>query len=425
MEPAWLLSVSLALNPIAGNWPELGIPGVVAPDRLLLVAGISSVLLHALRERRPLRLSGLHWLMAFAVLYVSFSAAFAGTLGETEWFALLFDSFGITPFLVFLVAPIAFREPRQRQTLLGTMVVLGAYLALTTLFERLNLDPLVFPQYILDPTVGIHFDKGRGPFVEAVTNGYALFMCAVACAIAYKQWRGRWQGTAAGAVGLLCVADLALTLERSVWLSAGVATLVTVLTLTRERRAAFRALAAIVVAVGVALLAIPGLYDDVSARFDDQRTIHDRQNLNRAAVNMIEDRPLAGFGWGTFQTESPPYFEQADDYNLNNIGGAAIHSTWLTYAVELGLLGVVLWAGIVLLGVVGGLPRRGPPELDDWRIGLLAVAVAYAAVTNFVPPQVFPNLTLWLWAGIGWVGFQDAAGDRAGPPAAAAPDRAG
>lgn len=420
LEAAWLLTAAFLLTPIAGNWEQLGIPGPAAPDRLLLIAGIASVLLRTgdRDNPEPLRLSGVHLLMILGVAFVGFSAAFAGTITDVSIAAKLFDAYGVTPFLVFLVAPIAFREERQRQILLVGLVAFGAYLSLTTIFERLSLDPLVWPQYILDRTVGIHFGRGRGPFVEAVTNGFALFTCAVASMIAYTQWRGRPRSDIAGVVALLCVAGIVLTLQRSVWLAAIAAALVTIMTLTGERRAALRALAATVVVTGLALLVIPGLYGDVASRFDDERSVHDRENLTRAAINMIEDRPLTGFGWGTFTTQSGPYFEQADTYNLGNINGTAIHSTFLTYAVELGLIGAIIWVAIVALGILGGLPRRGPPDVDDWRVGLVAIAVAYAVITNFVPPQVFPNLTLWLWAGVCWVGFQEPNPPRDAPSGA-------
>lgn len=408
VEPALLLSIAIVLSPLSGNWPQVGVPGALAPDRLILIAGIASVLLRApaMRDRGDLRLHPVHWLMAAALAYVAISALISGTLTDLDRFAQLFDSFGVTPFLVFLVAPFAFRERRQRDMLLVALVIFGGYLGLTTLFERLNLDALVFPKYILDPAYGIHADRGRGPFVEAVTNGFALYMCVVVSAIAYKQWRGRPRADAAAAVALVCVAGIVLALERSVWVAATAGTIVTVLTLRSERRAAIKALVAIVIAVGISILTIPGLANDISERVNDQRTVHDRENLSRAAFNMIEDRPLLGFGWGEFVPNSFGYFEQADDYPLGNIGGFEIHSTLLIYLVELGMLGTGLWLAVVILGVLGGLPRRGPPDLDDWRTGLVAIAVAYALLTNFVPPQVFPNLALWLFAGIAWVGYQ-------------------
>lgn len=410
VEPAILLSIAFVLSPLAGNWPQLGVPGAIAPDRLILVAGIGAVLLRAptLRDRPQLRIAPIHWLMLIAVIYVAVSALLAGTLDQTTWFVKLFDTFGVAPFLVFLVAPVAFRERRQRQILLTALVAFGAYLSLTTLFERLGLDPLVFPRYILDPDYGIHAGRGRGPFVEAVTNGFALYVCAVAAAIAFKQWRGEWKGNAAGVVALLCVAGILLSLERSVWIAATAGTLVTVLSLRQDRTAALKAVFAIAVAIGISIAVIPGLAGDISDRFDDDRSVHDRENLSRAAFNMIEARPTFGFGWGEFVPNSYGYFEQAADYPLGNIAGFEIHSTVLIYLVELGMVGTALWILVVAIGVIGGIPKRGPPDLDDWRTGLIAVAVAYLLVTNFVPPQVFPNLLLWLWAGVAWVGYQGA-----------------
>lgn len=410
VEPAWLLTGAIVLNPLAGNWPEVGVPGPLALDRLLLIAGIGSVLVRAprIRDRPPLRIAPVHWLMGAAVAYVAVSAWVSGTLTETTWFAKLFDAFGVTPFLLFLVVPVAFRERRHRDLLLGALVIFGGYLSLTTLFEKQGVDALVFPSYILDPKVGIHVGQGRGPFVEAVNNGFALYMCAVASAIAFKQWAGQTRSLLAGLVALLCVAGIVISLERSVWLAATVATIVALLTLRSGRRAALGAVAAVVVAVGLSLLAIPGLSDEVSDRFNNQRTIHDRQNLSRAAINMVEARPLVGFGWGQLIPNQIDYFEQASNYPLANIAGTEIHNTALVYAVELGLLGALLWLIVILMGVAGGLSRRGPPDLDDWRVGLVAIAVAYLVVTNFVPPSVFPNLALWLWAGIGWIGFQGA-----------------
>jgi hypothetical protein len=71
--------------------------------------------------------------------------------------------------------------------------------------------------------------------------------------------------------------------------------------------------------------------------------------------------------------------------------------------VELGLIGLVLWILVVLMGVGGGLLTRGPPSLEPWRAGLLALFVLFVVVQNAVPPsQVFDSLALWLWAGVVW-----------------------
>jgi hypothetical protein len=45
--------------------------------------------------------------------------------------------------------------------------------------------------------------------------------------------------------------------------------------------------------------------------------------------------------------------------------------------------------------------RRGPPEGELWRIGLLAVAVDWLIVANFTPLGYdFPNHLIWMWCGV-------------------------
>ena len=157
-DPAYTLSAAIFLTPFAGNWPQLGVPGPLSPDRLLLAGATAAVLLRAppVADRPRLQITGAHWVLALAAVYGFASAFLADTLFERDAFFKLVDAFGVMPFLLFLVAPLAFRTPRQRHVLLVTLVVLGAYLALTVLFEMAKLDALVFPKYILDPNYGIH-----------------------------------------------------------------------------------------------------------------------------------------------------------------------------------------------------------------------------------------------------------------------------
>jgi O-antigen ligase len=401
VDPAYTLSAAIFLTPLAGNWEQLGIPGAVSPDRLLFAGAILAVLMRAppVADRPPLKITGAHWVLALAAAYAVASAYFAGTLFERDPALKIIDAFGIMPFLIFLVAPIAFRTERQRRALLATLVALGAYLSLTVLFETAKLDALVFPKYILDDSYGIHQTRGRGPFVDAVANGLALYMCSIACAIAVASWRSSSARALAIAIGILCLVGAFLSLERSVWIGAVMGTVVAMLATRGLRYYLPHLVVAIVVAVVGALALIPGLSDSVSARANEQGTIWDRQNLARAAVNMIETKPLFGFGWSRFAEDSSDYFQQAPDYPLTATS-AGVHNTPLTYAVDLGLIGMTLWIAGVVCGVGGALASRGPPELHPWRVGLLALATSYLVVLNAVPPTAWPNRSLWLLAGV-------------------------
>lgn len=421
MDPAYALSAAIFLTPFAGHWPRLGVPGALSPDRLLFVAAIVAVLLRApLAADRPrLRIIGAHYFLALAAAYALVSAFFAETLFQRDGFFKILDALGIVPFLTFLVAPIAFRTPEKRRVLLGTLVALGGYLSLTVLFDFIKLDALVFPKYILDLSYGIHSGRGRGPFVDAVASGLALYTCGVACVIAVVSWRSILMRWIAAAVGVLCVIGAFLSLERSVWIGAVVATTVAMLAMPGMRRYFIPVVVAVAVAVVGALTLIPGLSERVSERVNDERALWDRKNLNRAAFNMVEAKPLTGFGWGRFETHSADYFEQAADYPLTATGESeqnqrrfGVHNTPLTYGVELGLVGLTLWLLGVMFGVGGALASRGPPDLLPWRIGLLAVALATLVVINATPPSAWPSRALWLLAGVAYAGTYASAGPR-------------
>lgn len=403
-EPAYTLTAGLLLSPFSGNWEGIGIPGAVAPDRLLLLAGVAVVILRApaVRDRPRLRIETVHWVLAAAVLYAMFSAAASGTLLENQAFFRLLQTFGVLPFLVFLVAPVAFRTRRQRAVLLTGLVALGGYLGLTALFEATGVQRLVFPRYILDPGFGYQAGRARGPFAEATANGVGLYVCAVAAGLALISWQGRVARMITASVGGLCLVGTLLTLERSVWLAAVLATITAVAFLGQGRRMFVRIVPALVIVFAVALAAIPNLGSQVSDRFGGQQSVWDRKNMNRAALNMVEARPMFGFGWNEYSKQHANYFQQSPNYPLTGGSVDNAHNLFLLFAAELGILGVGLWLLGLGLMVTGALAVRGPPDLDLWRMGLIPITIFIIAILNFVPPNAFAPLALCLWAGVVW-----------------------
>ena len=196
-DPAWLITAAVVLWPFNSSWRYFGFPGGVAPDRMLLLAGFAALVLRAPAARdRPLIVGKpIHVLFALTVCWTVGSGIAAATLTQSTSTFLILDRM-IVPFVVFLLAPIAFRTPRHRQVLLAALVGFGLYDALMTLFQSVGLDSLIFPRFIVDPSVGYHrrFDtvRARGPFLEAGVNGLGLYAYGVAAAVAFVSWRGRW-----------------------------------------------------------------------------------------------------------------------------------------------------------------------------------------------------------------------------------------
>jgi putative inorganic carbon (hco3(-)) transporter len=405
-DPAWLLSGGIALSVFSGNSGQLGLP--IGPERLLLAGGLLAVVLRSEvhpehnghGSRRLPRLTFTHGLLVAASAWAVVSAWQAGTLTQAPAFYGLLDRFGIMAFAVYYVAPVVFRGERERTALLGTLVAVGAYLGLTAFFEGVGLRALVFPSYINDPAVGIHFGRARGPFVEAVANGMGLFIGATAAATGMAVWGDRRARNVCRVVTALCVVGLLFTLTRSIWVSSVVAAIAAMLCAPVLRRWLIPVVAGGVVLVAATLTAVPGLHERVVERSKEDRSVWVRENTSRAALHMIEDRPIDGFGWQRFQTDSIPYFTQPANYPMNGIG-EGVHNVFLSHAAELGLPGAALWLCAFVLAIGGALLRRGPPALAPWRVALVAIALQWVIVACLTPlAWTFPTLVLWTWAGV-------------------------
>jgi O-antigen ligase len=407
VDPAWILSIGLALSIFSGDWSYIHIP--VPLDRLVLFVGLAAVLVRPLfvADAPRIQIRRIHWVLGAIALYGFGSAAWSGTLTEhTPLFALL-DRLGIVPFLLYLVAPAAFPTERQRRTLLVTLVVVGAYLGVTAFFEMIGPHSLVFPSYINDPAVGIHDGRARGPFLEAGADGLAMFAGAVACVMIWPTVRRRARAVLV-AIIFLCLLGIVLTLTRQVWVGAAVGAVLAMLVSHRLRRWVPVVCAAVALIVGGALIAVPGLQAKLHGRATTQRSIWDRLNSDEAALRMAESRPLLGYGWGEFTNESSRFYHVAHSYPLTSV--AEVHNVILSNAAELGLLVTVVWLGTLLVVMVAPLRRRGPPELEPWKVGLVAIAVSWFVQANFAPVSyAFDNYLPWLFAAI-----------ALGPPAAAA-----
>jgi O-antigen ligase len=402
---AVLFSLAIAAEIFSGNWGLAGSP--IPLDRVLMVLALGALLFggaSAVSVRR-LRFRPIHVVLLVAATYATASAIGANTFSNSDARFALLDRFGILPFLMFVLAPLVFDRPKSRRFLLAVLIAVGAYLGIVNFLEIVGPKALVFPSYITDRAVGLHFGRARGPFVEAVADGLSLYMCAVAAAIGLTVWRTRWIRVCCMVVIALAAVGVLLTLTRAVWIAAVVGTLIAMVAVPKLRR--FVLVAVVVGAIGVltALAVVPGLQDKASSRADDQFSVWDRLNTDRAAISMAMERPLIGFGWQTFEQHAPDYLRQADDYPLTGTN-LEVHNVFLSHAAELGFVGAALWAVALLGGVGGAIVRRGPPSLYSWRIGLLAIFVAFLVVANFGPLSYpLPNLLLWTWAGIAGAEF--------------------
>lgn len=415
LPPAVTMCVAIVLSVFSGGWSLIGLGGLPL-NRLLVAIALLQVFLRApgTASLPRVRIRNVHLLMAVTVIYALASAAIAGTLIAEQSFFLLFDVLGIAPFLLFLVSPSVFPGQRERNLLLATLVGLGAYLGLTTIFESLGPHSLVFPSYIANSdALRPGTMRPGGPFQSPVDAGFAAFACAVAAGMAFVQWRGERKRYLALLVAATCIFACFLTLERGVWLATVVAIGTTAFCTKAGRRWLVLGLIACTITIGGALVIFPALSQRASTRATTQSSVWDRQNMTSAGLRMVDAKPLFGFGWDRYTSDNLEYFRQPSDYPMTGytpgeiIGVPAnvqpLHNTYLAYAVELGLIGFLLWLGSFVWAVGGAIVSGGSRALRSWQLGLLTIAVFFLVVSFVNPHQFpFPAVLLSIWAGVAW-----------------------
>lgn len=404
--PALTACIALALTIFSGGWSRMGLGGLPF-DRLLLVTVLLMFFLRApgVAHSPRLQIKPLHLLLGLTILYMVGSAAVAGTLGVEASFLGLIDRVGIAPYLMFLIAPAVFAGERERNMLLITLVALGAYLGLTAIFESLGPHSLVFPHYIAQADLELRGERAGGPFQSSVSEGSANFACAVAALIAFTKWHGLRRRYFAAAVAVICLSGCFLTLERGVWIAAVVAAVVAALATRQGRRWIVPGLLTCALVVGGGLTLSSGLANKTSSRVNDELSVWDRENQTQAGLRMFEAKPLLGFGWNRYESDSPEYFRQSPDYPLTGVSTPQqerpLHETYLAYLVEIGLVGTMLVLGSLIWGIGQGVFGPGGAELRSWKLGLLAVGTFFLVVGIFNPYEApFPVLLLWTWVGV-------------------------
>ena len=394
-----LFLCGLVTNVFAGNSTLIGLP--LAPDRVFFATSIVLFLAEG-RELRPrLRWRIVHTFMAAFLLWTIWSALSVGTLGTSLGIFALLDRV-LFPFFLFCTAPLLFTTPTRRDLLARTLLLLGAYLGITGIFEVVGPQFLVFPRYIADPALGIQYGRARGPFIASEADGLVLIVAAACGMLGVQRFTGRWRGLAYLCM-VVCPIGCFLTLTRSIWAGAVIAIVLIGALTPRLRRHLPAALAAMAVLIIVALNLIPALHDSFTERAETSRSIYDRQNTNAAALRIVDELPLTGVGWVRFVEVSREWVRQSDDYPITNVA-IEVHNVVLGRAAELGVPGAVMWVLCVLGGPVRAAMRRTPKDVEDahlWRVVLIATLSGWSVALMLSPvPYPLPNYLVWLCGGI-------------------------
>lgn len=317
---------------------------------------------------------------------------------DHETWSLLASKF-IVPYSLFHLAGLVFiNEKRFRQFEIFAIAVL-AYLSFTAIAFMVGARDLIFPQYILDESLGFHADRARGPLLQAVANGVSLNMLALLAIHAYC----RRSVCGIKMVLILTSVPFAIlaTMTRAVWLAFGGS--IVALTFRSDCRWLRRVCIAMVLVAGVGLaivLSSTEMGGSLSDRLEERGPVDYRAAVYSGGWQMFLERPLMGWGFHQMPSELPRFVSGYQEKILYP------HNTYLELLVEHGVLGLSLYLWLMWeiwrLGC-GAIPKNedhGFLDVQFHRMWAILLCVYWANAAMVVMSYQFVNGLLFTMAGM-------------------------
>jgi len=383
-----------ALTAMLLRHPDVRFYGI---DRVAFGIVVLAVISRALVARQPLFvIRRATWPMLGLTLLALFSIA--GQPFDPETWSVLASKL-IVPFTLFHLAGMVFANERHlRQFEIFALVIL-AYLSFTAIAFLCGARWLIFPRFILDESLGIQWDRARGPLLQAVANGVSLNMLGLLALHAYHRKGGRNIGLAL----LLASVPIAIlaTMTRAVWLSfAGTLVALAFLSENRTVRRGF-VVWVVVAAAAVAIVSTSSrLGGTLSDRLEERGPVEFRQAVYAASWDMFLERPWTGWGFHQMPLELPRYVSGYKEKVFYP------HNTYLELLVEHGIGGLMLYLWLMWemwqLGR-GAIPLReqcGFLDLHFHRLWPILLAVYWVNAAVVVMSYQFVNGLLFTMAGM-------------------------
>jgi putative inorganic carbon (hco3(-)) transporter len=305
-----------------------------------------------------------------------------------------------------------FRNKRAIRIFLSAFVCAAAILAAYTLFSHAQHS---FTRY--------YAYTAMRPFLPDHGMYAALLSFAILPCIVYAIWADKLGGNltqrliAIGMTGVLAL-GLVFSFTRASWLSVVIALILMGLLLLRIR---FKTLVGTSIVVVVVFVTFSGAIlsemsrnksesdDDIFTHLSSMTNVSsDPSNLERlnrwsCAYRMFLDKPVLGFGPGTFTYQYGPYQLPHEmsiiSTSSGNIGG--VHSEYLRPLSESGLVGFLFYVVFVLIAVKQGFAVYFKSKQAEIR--LIAMAAMLGLVTYFIHGMLnnysdFDKIAVPLWS---------------------------
>lgn len=373
-----------------------GILTLWVPDRwALTVFQVALFALTAFRlvQRRSITLSFPSWMIAGAAAWGALQVAAGWSIDHVTTLDATLT--WVTNLSAFMLAADLYRDRDRRERVLGSALIFTGILAVVSIFTFLTSPPgKVF--WIFDAGAE---SRTIGPFVYH--NQYAAFIEAILpiAVVGVIRDPRRWilyaiiLATLFGSVvtggsrtgTILCLAEILIIPAIAYWrgmIKGGVLA-----------RALLGSLAAVAI-----LTAVVG-WEKLWKRLQEPNPYSLRKDLVLSSVAMVRDRPLTGFGLGTWPEAYPGYARFDDGTYVNQA-----HNDWAQWASEGGLPFLALMLAIAGWSMV-------PALRSLWGVGILSVWLH--AFVDY-PMQQRPALAGFFFALLGTLAATKAASARGG-----------
>jgi hypothetical protein len=390
------------------DFPASKLVFTVTPDRFFLVLLFLVVGARFLSGRFRLRSAGGGevYIMGLFGALCTMSWIFTGLDFGTvryRWLTTLFNLIYF-PFGVYLIAKNTLYKRPSTISLLWAIVGIGTYLAITGVCEHFRVNWLVWPKYILDPTIGIQFGRVRGPFASSVAMGEWLIITFIGASLLLQFTSGVSGWYLRGLTGLAIIV-IYFTNTREVWLSFA-AVVVIGICFGSGLRARL---------LSVVLIVLMAFLIGIGSKFSaGQKTLFSRrqETVNYRLANYQTDYKMGmnnfffGVGYGNFKYEWRKYFGPEERQLVKDLTDGN-HNTYLGLFAETGIFGLLLYVSLLLY--LGGKCIASwwqlPAEADFEKnfavtsLGLVAVMMIEAVFSDQRFDPIL-NVILFLCVGV-------------------------
>ena len=319
--------------------------------------------------------------------------------------------FNYVPVLLYFLTRWVRLEAADLKVVALMLVVFGVYLAFTALAETRGMPALVFPTYIMNAEEREFLGRGRGPFLNPVSNGVFMAVCICSALMWWPRMKSRRGKLIVLALALFISIGVYSTYTRSTWLSLVVGMGVFVFWPSKTYQKGIMIVAATLMAIAL----FPVIGDKIfSFKRDQDVSLAEMQKsallrplFVEIAWEMVQDRPVLGVGFAQYPKAKYPYLQNPHTTEaLRDTRGLMQHNVFLAYVVDMGFVGLVTLVGLLGAFLTASWQVWRNRSLDLWvrqfALANIVLMAGYCVNGMFHDVSIVPMMhsLLFFWIGV-------------------------